>query len=284
VTSATEAVDWLAASPPVTALFTDFDGTLSPIVARPEIAAPLPGVPEVLKALAYRLHVVAVVSGRPATWLVEQLGLTPAAPPVSAVRGAPGGVVEAYGLHGLEHTRGGPIELAEGATAWQEAAAAARDAARAAAVPEVEIEDKLYGVTLHWRGAADQQAVSEQATRLGERLAASTGLLQRAGKASLELVAPIGIDKGSVVRAWGHTAGVERLAFFGDDVSDLSAFDAIDELTTSGEIAGLKVAVTGHEAPEELLNRADLILDAPEAALQLLIELAERLEVGSGAR
>jgi trehalose 6-phosphate phosphatase len=270
---AAEAVEWLAERPRQLALFTDFDGTLSPIVAHPELARPLTGVPELLKRLAKRLCVVGVVSGRPAAWLVEQLRLVPTS-------GASEGVVDAYGLHGLEHTTGGGVEVAAEAAAWQERAARARDEAVAAAIPGLNVEDKTYGVTLHWRAATDPRSVSEQATRLADRLSASTGLLPRPGKASVELVAPIGIDKGTVVATRGTAEGIERVAFFGDDRSDVAAFVAIDELRRRGAAAGLKIAVTGPEAPDELLDLADLVLATPAEAVALLVSLADRLETG----
>jgi trehalose-phosphatase len=273
MSQAPAALDWLAAVPSRTALFTDFDGTLSRIVLRPELAEPLPGVPGILRRLAQHLRVVGVASGRPAAWLVEQLGLA------SAGEGASGAVVEAYGLHGVERAAGGGIEVAEAARAWLGAVASARDEAVAAAVPEMVVEDKTYSLTLHWRSAADPAAVSEQAGRLAARLSSRTGLLSRPGKASLELIAPIGIDKGTVVALWGAAAGVERMAFFGDDLSDVPAFAAVDELVASAGVAGLKVAVTGPEAPDELLERADLVLGAPEEAVRLLADLADRLEV-----
>jgi hypothetical protein len=39
------------------------------------------------------------------------------------------------------------------------------------------------------------------------------------------------------------------------------------------------VAVTGPEAPAQLLEQADLVLGAPEEAVQLLADLADRLEI-----
>lgn len=273
MSQASTALDWLASLPSRTALFTDFDGTLSRIVLHPELAEPLPGVPGILKRLARHLRVVGVASGRPAAWLVEQLALA------SAGGGASGPAIEAYGLHGVERAAGADIEVAEAARAWLPAVASARDEAVRAAVPEMVVEDKTYSLTLHWRSAADPAAVSEQAGELATRLSSRTGLLCRPGKASLELVAPIGIDKGTVVAHWGGVAGVDRMAFLGDDLSDLPAFAAIDELVASGGIAGLKVAVSGSEAPAALLEGADLVLGAPEEAVQLLADLADRLEV-----
>lgn len=269
VTHAAGAIGWLSTEPAGTALFTDFDGTLSRIVSRPELARPLPGAPEVLKRLAAQLRHVAVVSGRQAAWLVEQLGLAEA-----------GGAIEAYGLHGLEHSNGGPVELADGVGPWADVAARVYEEAVGAGITGLIVENKIFGVTLHWRDAADPDAVSQQAAVLAAQLSARTGLLPRAGKASLELVAPLGIDKGSVVSRLGGEPAVERIAFFGDDVSDLPAFSAVDELVARGGRLGLKVAVTGADVPVELLDRADLVLASPEAALALLEAVADRLDSG----
>jgi trehalose 6-phosphate phosphatase len=277
-----EAAGWLAGAPSETALFSDFDGTLSPIVSRPEDASPLPGVPELLKRLAARMLVVAVVSGRPLAWLVEKLDLS------GADQEPPGGVVRAYGLHGLEHWSGRGIETERAALPWQPAIAEARASALAAGVPGIEVEDKQFGVTLHWRNAADPEAAAALATQLAGRLAGANGLVPRTGKSSVELVPPIGIDKGTVVRRLVETTQATRVAFLGDDMSDVPAFQAIDGLLagdTSGPptptpVSALKIAVAGNEAPAELTDRADLVLRGPDEAVLLLVELAQRLETG----
>ena len=59
----------LARTPGRTALFTDFDGTLAPIVTDPATARPAPGAIEALARLAGRYRRVAVVSGRPLEFL-----------------------------------------------------------------------------------------------------------------------------------------------------------------------------------------------------------------------
>jgi trehalose 6-phosphate phosphatase len=277
MTSVGAALDFLASAPEHTAMLIDFDGTLSRIVTQPELARPLPGVPGVLKRLANSYGVLGVVSGRPAAWLVEQLELSEG--PGSAPAGR---TVEAFGLHGIEHAVGGAVEVAHEAASWTDAVARARDEASAAGIVGLVVEDKRYSLTLHWRAAADPAAVSRRAVALGERLAAASGLHSRPGKASIELIAPIGIDKGTVVAGWADSPGIERVAFFGDDMSDVPAFDAVDRLAAAGRIAGLKVAVTGLEAPSELLERADVVLIGPEATLQLLEELAVRIGASPG--
>src|SRR5271156_1242656 len=84
----------LAADAAHSALFLDFDGTLSAIVDDPVGARPLPGVPELLADLAATFALVAVISGRPTAFLDEAVG-------------PPAGVTLA-GLYGLERALQGP--------------------------------------------------------------------------------------------------------------------------------------------------------------------------------
>ena len=57
--------------------------------------------------------------------------------------------------------------------------------------------------------------------------------------------------------------------YLGDDLGDLAAFAALDQLAARG-IAAARIAVRSDEAPAELLQAADMILDAPEGAAELL--------------
>src|SRR5579859_4469297 len=82
----------------------DFDGTLSAIVDRPELARPLPGAREALGALAARYGLVAVVSGRPVAFLVEHLAV-------------PG--VRLSGLYGLEAWHDGEVAVDPLAEPWR---------------------------------------------------------------------------------------------------------------------------------------------------------------------
>ena len=105
----TELLSPLVVEPAATALITDFDGTLSPIVSDPEAARPLDGVADLLQRLARRFGVVAVVSGRPAAFLAERL------PPPR------GGTdrVRRIGLYGIEEVGpDGAVHLADAARPW----------------------------------------------------------------------------------------------------------------------------------------------------------------------
>lgn len=264
-------VDWLSADPASTGLFVDFDGTISPIVNEPEAAQPLAGVVETLHALAAHLASVAVVSGRPARFLVDRLGL----------EGSSGRLL-AYGLHGLEQASGAEVAVAEAAAPWLPALRAAWDELVASAPAGLDLEDKGFGLTLHWRLSGSPE-VAAQSRALAERVAEAHGLFVRPGRASAELVPPVGIDKGSVVLAEAERlaaagAGVPRLSFIGDDVGDELAFEALGSLERAGRADVLRVAVGSSEIPERLVRLADVVVADPPEAAAVLKRTLGRLE------
>jgi len=237
-------------------------------VTDPDTARPLPGALDALHELSRELAVVAAVSGRSATFLADRLELASRRSPLRAI-----------GLHGLEEWRpDGTVELRAGVSQWRPAIEAAyHELGRA--VPEgVKVEDKGYGVTVHWRSVAasgpELESIAARATAGVLRVGAERGLVPRAGKASVELALPLGIDKGTVVSEL--CAGLETAAFIGDDSGDVLAFLALDRLRESAGLRTLKIAVGGAEAPRELIEEADLVLDGPAAASGFLEALASR--------
>jgi trehalose 6-phosphate phosphatase len=263
------AVAILSGDPGSTGVFTDFDGTLSPIVSEPGGARPLDGALRALGVLADSIDEVAIVSGRPASWLANLLRAEGPADGLSRVK--------LFGLHGLERWDGTRAEPREGARAFAPVVARLRDEAVAAGVPGLIVEDKTYGLTLHWRNASDPESAAREGARLAHELACEGGLLERRGKASIELVPPLGVDKGTVVRE--EAAGLAVAAFIGDDSGDVRAFVALDDLEASGT-RGVRIAVSSPEAPGELLERADLVLGSPEESVVLLTSVASALQDG----
>jgi trehalose 6-phosphate phosphatase len=252
---------WLT-SPETAGVFTDFDGTLAPIVDDPAAAGPLPGAEAVLAGLAERFARVAVISGRPVAYLLEQLG------------GA--GSVILSGLYGLERARAGTVEEVPAALPWREVVARVAGEAEAAAPPGVRVERKGLAVTLHVRTAPEQARWVEE---WAAARAAETGLVAHPGKMSVELRPPVDADKGTVVTELAR--GLEAVCFLGDDRGDLPAFAALSELSAGG-VQTLAVAVSSHEAPAELLEAADIVVPDPEAALFLLETLLQGEKGGGG--
>jgi trehalose 6-phosphate phosphatase len=248
--------------PGAAGVITDFDGTLAPIVDDPEEARPLPEAADVLHRLARRFGRVAVVSGRPVSFLVEQLHTEDC----GEGSGCEGLVLA--GLYGLERTEGAEVTTDPEVEEWRSLVSDLVGQAEDEAPPGVFVETKGLSVTLHYRKAPDQADWAERwATEQGER----TGLAVHPGRMSQELRPPIDVDKGSVVTELA--GGLDAVGFLGDDVGDLPAFAALDRLARDKGVATLKVAVRSVVAADELLDQADVQVDGPEGALELLRRL-----------
>ncbi|HWO81214.1 trehalose-phosphatase [Gaiella sp.] len=225
----------LASEPGRAAILLDVDGTLAPIVAGPENALIPDETRAELARLAARYALVACVSGRPGAEVERMLGV-------------PG--VAIVGEHGLE--------LEPDAAAWAERI---RRFARGVDWPS---EAKPLSASFHFRRADDEAAARAYLTRVAED-AAAAGLVPRWGRMVLEVRPPVDAHKGTAVRTLVARAGVRRALYAGDDRTDVDAFDGLDGLEL-----GVRVAVASAEAPPELLEAADVVVDGTEGVLELL--------------
>ena len=225
----------LAEAPADAAILLDVDGTLAPIVARPELAR----VPEETRAevrrLADKYRLVACISGRPGADAARLVGVDG---------------VEYVGVHGLE--------LEPEAERWR-----VRLAAFTADV-DWPVEDKGLSVSFHYRDAGDEEQARVKLELVAAR-AEEQGLDARFGRKVLEVRPPVKADKGTAVRYLLTSAGLRRALYAGDDTTDLDAFDGLDGL----ELA-VRVAVASKEGPRELVDRADLVVEGPARLLDVL--------------
>jgi len=251
---------WLN-DPQVSGLWLDYDGTLAPIVDEPDRARPLPEVPELLLRLRERFAVVSIVSGRSAVQLVEWLG----------------DGFDIWGLLGAQHATGDGIELGPEVVPYAGTAATIRDEAEAAVanigMEGLLVEDKGVVITLHYRQAIGQDEARRSVEALAQELSRRHGFVIAPGKASVELRPPVELSKASVVRREARRPGIENALVIGDDLVDLEAFTALDDLQREGKNV-LRVAVDSDEAPRELIEAADVVVDGPGGAVALLRRLA----------
>ena len=100
------------------------------------------------------------------------------------------------------------------------------------------------------------------------------GLVTYPTKMAVEIRPPIPVDKGRSVGALA--GGFDAAMFAGDDFGDISAFDALDELRTTGRLRrAVRVAAQSTEVPPALLARADLVVDGPTGVVDFLTALAD---------
>ncbi len=245
------------ASPQEAGLFLDFDGTLSEIVHMPADARPLPGTSELLEELASAYKVVAIVSGRSASQLVEWLGPD----------------MEIWGVHGLQYASSGATNWTRDAEPFVGLMTDVREEARRRmdelGIEGTVLEDKGIMLGLHFRGAAEREAAQDALDAVAEDLVKMFGVTRAGGRLAFELRPPIDVSKSIVVLERSRTAELRAVAFAGDDRVDLPGFDALDELAREG-VATLRIGVDSPEAPAELLERADIVVDGPQEAAELL--------------
>ncbi|MDR7483338.1 MAG: bifunctional alpha,alpha-trehalose-phosphate synthase (UDP-forming)/trehalose-phosphatase [Armatimonadota bacterium] len=236
----------------------DFDGTLAPIVGRPEDAVMAEGVRDLLATLHDPPRsLVAVISGRGLADLRARVGHE--------------GLLYA-GNHGLELS--GPAwgagPPAGAALCGLIARCAARLRRRLAAVPGVVVEDKGASASVHLRLAPREAVERIVETVLDEVGGLPPGQLEvRRGKMVLEIRPAIDWDKGSAVRALLQTAvgpdwpARAAVVYVGDDQSDEDAFAAVG---TSG--------ITVRVGTDAAATAARYRLRDPDEVRQFLATLA----------
>ena len=201
-------------------LLLDYDGTLAPFCVDRFNARPWAGVRELLNEIQRRQHTrMTVISGRPADEVAKLLHLTPAP--------------EIWGLHGAERLHAnGRRELEQIPAETRSRLDELREKLKSDSFGGL-YEDKPNAVVMHWRGASPGKAAEiEGRTRaLFEPAACAGGLTLLKFEAGLELRA--GRDKGDAVRSILHEAsggkpGSAPAAFLGDDITDESAFCALN--------------------------------------------------------
>jgi trehalose-phosphatase len=235
--SAKDLLAQLSADPAEAGLFLDFDGVLAPIVERPEDAVPPPETRTEIERLVDRYALVAVVSGRVGEDVKSRLGVD--------------GVVY-VGSHGLEQE--------PQAERWRRTLAAF---AADAPWPPAEIELKGLAVVFHFRGHEDEAEAIRDLDTIAES-AREEGLVARYGRKILEVLPPVGSNKGTAVRRLLEERRIRRALAAGDDTTDLDSFAALDGL----EVA-VRVAVASPEAPSALLDAADLVVGSTGEFLAL---------------
>lgn len=203
-------------------LFLDLDGTLLPLVDRPDAVVAGDDLRDLIARLADALPGrLAIVSGRS----IAQ---------IDAILGDVARSVMLAGSHGGEfRDRSGTHVTPERPAALADAAALF--AAFAATDPRLLIEEKSLGVAAHYRTAPE---LGGEAVALGEQVAGDLGLVLQHGKMMIEVRAPG--DKGTAIRSLMASEAMAgtRPVFLGDDMTDEDGFVVVAEMGGAGVLVG----------------------------------------------
>ena len=200
------------------AVFLDYDGTLTPIVERPDDALISPGMRAVVRALARRCT-VCVVSGRDRTVVQQLMGVAD---------------LIVAGSHGFDiwSPDGGAIERDEGAR-FTELISRVTEALRNRThdIAGALVEPKKSSVALHYRLVAEEDRPRIKAI-VDDVLTSEQGALKvTPGKMVYELQPKIDWDKGKAVLYLLDALDLDAAdvvpLYVGDDITDEHAFQAL---------------------------------------------------------
>src|SRR5882724_4892330 len=217
IPSALEHVQEIARSGDRLAIFLDYDGTLTPIVSRPEDAWLSESMRQTLQSLAARVP-VAILSGRD----------------LDDVRGRVlvDGIVYA-GSHGFDIAGAGGLRRELGA-AYLSVLDTAETELREALdeIPDAQLERKHFSVAAHYRNVNENDAF-RVALAVDAVAARHRELRKMDGKKVYELLPDIDWNKGKAVLWLLENLGLERAKvrpiYIGDDRTDEDAFHALEK-------------------------------------------------------
>ncbi|MEF8823377.1 MAG: trehalose-phosphatase [Desulfohalobiaceae bacterium] len=224
------------------AVFLDYDGTLTPIVSRPEDAILSQDMRNILHSLTEKCT-VAIISGR---------GLADARQLVD-VKG-----VYFAGSHGFEIEGPGGVhmeveEARESLPALDQAESDLNS--ELAEIDGAQVERKKFSIAVHYRNV-DQDRVPEVEACVDRVLERAKGLRKGAGKKVFELAPDIPWHKGWAVRWLLRELELDQYGvvpiYIGDDVTDENAFHALSK-------RGITLVVANESRPTEAKYRLESV-------------------------
>jgi len=247
----------------------DFDGVLSPIVPDPARAVIHPDGPRTLVALADQVRGVAVITGRPARQAIA-LGDLDEVGKVLAERDR---AIHLLGQYGNE--RWSSIERRvvsprppKGLSSFM---SELPDLLRRHDAADAFVEEKGLAVAVHTRRLPDPAGAFERLLPVLTEAAARYDLGVEPGRMVIEVRAP-GMHKGEALRTIHRELDGHGVIFAGDDLGDIEAFRAVEELREEGR-PGLLICSESEEQ-EALVELSDIVVDGPYGVLSLLRRFA----------
>lgn len=246
------------------AVFLDYDGTLTPIVERPDDARLSPETRRTLERLAAR-YPVALVSGRDLPDLRRMVDL--------------GGLFY-VGSHGFDAAGPGGVAGQRGVEFLPELDSAEEDLRRMLAqIAGAHLERKRFAIAVHFR-QVDGDLIGEVEALVDRVVTAHPDLRMTHGKKIVELRPNVDWDKGRALLWLLEVMGIPREDAFplylGDDVTDEDAFRVIRD-------QGVGIVVRGEDDSRPTAARFSLA-DSDEVRVFLDRLASGALNVGSSPK
>ena len=236
-------------------VFSDFDGTLTPIFDDPRDTVLESNIRDLLAVLSEKLDLVAVVSGRGVGFLRGVVGL---------------GGVTYVGNHGLEVWGAGRLESEVNAKVDRGLLGEVQRGVEGLGIRGLYVEDKGMSVAVHYRNAPDPTEARDAVLNMMRSFVETRGLAIKEGKMVVEVGPTAEVNKGTAVGRLVREFGLTGAIVLGDDVTDCDAFDAVHDAGLGRDFRGLAVAVVDDETPKAVLQKADYRLEGQGEVEELL--------------
>lgn len=237
------------------ALVTDVDGTLSPIVANPQDAEVSIAIKEALRVLRPRLDLLAVVTGREG--------------PVAR---------RMVGVEGLTYVGSYALGVAELPAIVTDDIRRVREAVTPylPRLAGVTLELKEISFALHYRNCEDPVGARARILSILEPIASGSHARLMEGKQVIEIVPRQLPDKGVAFAELVERHQIDGAVFVGDDLADSAIFRRIAQRRQAGH-PGLAVGVVDSETPAAVREAADLLLPGVDSVEAFVVLLAQRV-------
>jgi len=239
-------------------LISDVDGTLSPIVDRPEDAIVTPQNQKLLAELQAILPLTAVISGRSAEDIYHRVGID--------------GLV-AIGNHGMEiWQNGGAYPLPE-VGGYRPALEDALSAVKKVSINGLLLEDKRVTFSVHYRQTEQPERIHAKLAPVLQNIADDYGLRLTQGRMVFEFRPPVDVDKGTAFKSLVIEYQLTAALYLGDDTTDIAALQAARSLREKKQCLSYGIAVDSRETSNAVLAAADFTaqgVDGVEAFLDWL--------------
>lgn len=249
------------------AIFSDIDGTISPIASQPDAAFVIPEAVQALRQLAAAGVTVVLVTGRAAADAREMVGLDR---------------LSYAGNHGFElltrdrHLVQPDVEAA--ALAIAEAIIEVQKLVSEAGLNGILFEDKRYTGSVHYRLADEPEDAKARLLPILRAVVEDRGLRLTEGRLVYEIRPAIMMNKGVFVTNYLASYPHAAAAFLGDDLTDVDGFSAIQAARSAGQIlSGLNVGVVAAESPQQVIDEADVVVSGTAEMAASLAGFADQL-------